>query len=77
MEVRHNKNYPFFKVQVSTAYILLVRRLQHNFRLLVITISPGRLNRQRDWNLDFPNMDVLHIRRVLIVEKIKIYSRLE
>jgi hypothetical protein len=76
MEVRHNKNYPLFGVQIRTAYILLRRRIQHDCCLLVIAASLGRLDRQRDWDLTFPNMDVLHVRRVLTIEKIKICSRL-
>jgi hypothetical protein len=42
-----------------------------------VAASPGCLDRQRDWDLTFPDMDVLHVKRVLIVEKIKIYLRFE
>jgi hypothetical protein len=34
-----------------------------------VTTSLGHLDRQQDWELAFPNVNVLHVRRVLTAEK--------
>jgi hypothetical protein len=44
---------------------------------LVIAASLGCFDWQWDRDLTFPNTDALRVKRVLTVEKIKIYLRLE
>jgi hypothetical protein len=34
-----------------------------------VATSPGHLDQQRDWELAFPNVDALNVRRVLTVGK--------